>query len=47
VAGLQQLRDQVPADEAGRAGDEDFQSLMGPVIPQMSTTSRPSSSRPR
>jgi hypothetical protein len=40
VPGLQQLRDQVATDEPGRPGDEDLQSLIGPVMPQMSTTSR-------
>ena len=41
---LQQVGDEVAADEAGGAGDKDLQSRMGPVMPQMSTTSRPSSS---
>src|ERR1700680_1834604 len=40
VAGLQQLRHEVTADESRSAGDEDLQSRMGPVMPQMSTTSR-------
>ena len=44
VPGLEQLGDEVPADEAGRSRDENFQRRMGPVMPQMSTTSRPSSS---
>src|SRR5215467_6055635 len=44
VAGLEQLGDEVAADESARAGDENLQSRMGPVIPQMSTTSRPFSS---
>jgi hypothetical protein len=44
VAGLQQLADEVAADKPGGAGDEDLQSRIGPVMPQMSTTSRPLSS---
>jgi hypothetical protein len=44
MTGLQQLGNEIAADEAGGAGDEDLQSLMGPVMPQMSTTSRPLSS---
>ena len=47
VSGLKKVGDEVAADEAGRAGDEDFQRRMGPVMPQMSTTSRPSSSNAR
>src|SRR5205085_10178204 len=44
VPGLEQLGDEVTADEARCSGDEDLQSLIGPVMPQMSMISRPSSS---
>src|SRR5207237_9983558 len=47
VAGVTQLRDEIPADASGRAGDYNSQSLLGPVTHQMSTTSRPSSSSSR
>jgi hypothetical protein len=47
VPGLEQVGDEVAADEPAGAGDQELQSLMGPVIPQMSTTSRLSSSRRR
>ncbi len=41
VPGLQEVGDEISADEPGGAGDEDLQSRIGPVMPQMSTTSRP------
>src|SRR6266550_677570 len=44
VPGVEKLGDQVPANKTSCAGDEDLQRRMGPVTPQMSTTSRPSSS---
>ena len=44
VAGQQQVGDKIAADEAGSAGDQYFQSLIGPVMPQMSTTSWPARS---
>src|SRR5207237_9365493 len=47
VARLQQLGDKVAAYETCRSGDENFQSRIGPMMPQMSTTSRPSSSSSR
>src|SRR5439155_6125595 len=47
VTRTQQLGDEVAADESCGAGHENLQGRIGPVIPQMSTTSRPSSSSPR
>src|SRR6202022_1534520 len=37
---LRRLGEEVSADEAGGAGDENLQSRIGPVMPQTSTTSR-------
>jgi hypothetical protein len=44
VAGVEQVGDEIPGNKPGSAGDENSQSRMGPVIPQMSTTSRPARS---
>src|ERR1700674_1541421 len=40
VAGVQQVGDEIPRNETRGTGDEDFQSRIGPVMPQMSTSSR-------
>jgi hypothetical protein len=48
VACLEQLVDEVAADEARGAGDQDLHSRMPwPVTPHTSTTSRPPTSMPR
>ena len=44
VPRLQQVGNEIAANETRGSGDKDLQSRMGPVMPQMSTTSRPSSS---
>src|SRR5882762_2650518 len=44
VAGVQEIGDEISADEPRRASNEDLQSRIGPVMPQMSTTSRPARS---
>ena len=46
VTRLQQVRDEIAADEAGRPGDENLQSrIPSPSAPQISTTSRPAGKR--
>jgi hypothetical protein len=46
VAVLQELGDEIAADESGGAGDENLQSrIPSPSAPQTSTTSRPAGNR--